>query len=331
MGNGRQATPWLRGALYIVSLIALLLPGGCGPGTTIPAPPTATAIPVSTPTATPAPTPTPEPGITQTRPIDGMVLVYVPAGDFRMGSSDADLVQVLQSCPDCQRAWFTDEQPAHEVQLTAFQIDRTEVTNAQFATFLSHRGNQVEGGVPWLDLEISAVEQAGALFQAEAGHEDHPVVGVSWYGAAAYCRWAGGRLPSEAEWAYAARGPAGAIYPWGDEFVCDGGNFAGESTGCDDGYATTAPVGAFPAGASWCRALDMGGNVWEWVGDRYGADYYSQAPERDPRGPERGECRVLRGGAWNVGGWAGRGAHRSWNLPTDRSALVGFRCMVEGR
>lgn len=313
--------------LPILLILLLAMLGGCGlqPNRAPTPPPTATPPPTPRPTATAIPTPTPRPGTLRTRPSDGMAGVYVPAGSFTMGSSDAEIVRVLESCAGCQRDWFIDERPAHEVYLKAFWIDQTEVTNAQFVVFLNQRDNQVQDGVTWLDLDMgsSMIEQSGALFQVKDGYAGHPVTGVSWHGAAAYCQWAGARLPSEAEWEYAARGPDGRIYPWGNEFDCAGGNL---NTACDDGYAGTAPVGSFPNGASWCEALDMSGNVAEWVADPYDATYYERSPDWNPTGPGPGAYRVLRGGAWNVGAWAGRGAHRDWNLPPDRSMFVGFRC-----
>jgi formylglycine-generating enzyme required for sulfatase activity len=213
---------------------------------------------------------------TLTRTADGMVMVSVPAGEFRMGSEDGD----------------SDERPVHDVTLDGFWLDRTEVTNAQYVAFLNERGNQEEGGVTWLNLEDEdcLIEQRGGEFEPKSGYADHPVIEVSWYGAAAYCEWAGARLPTEAEWEYAARGPEGNAYPWGDDWpTCDLAQY-NECSG------STLPVGSLPDGASWCGALDMAGNVWEWVADWYG-DYSSQ-PQTNPSGPETGKYKVLRGGSW---------------------------------
>ena len=141
-------------------------------------------------------------GVTSTRPDDDMVMVYVPAGEFEMGSTEGD----------------SHEQPVHTVVLDAFWIDRTEVMNAQFAHFLNEEGNQREGGVMWLDLDDEAclIASSGGEFEPKTGYGGHPVIEVSWYGAQAYCDWAGARLPTEAEWEYAARGPEASVYPWGD-------------------------------------------------------------------------------------------------------------------
>lgn len=240
------------------------------------------------------------------RPADGMTMVYVPGGTFQMGSEDGD----------------SDEQPVHEVTVDGFWLDQTEVTNAQFAAFLNERGNQTEGGVTWLDLEDEdcLIEQRGGDFESKSGYTDHPVIEVSWYGAAAYCEWADadGRLPTEAEWEYAARGEQGNKYPWGSaDPTCDLVQYGA----C---LGRMVPVGSFPEGASWCDALDMAGNVWEWVGDWYG-DYPSQS-QVNPTGPGAGYSRVLRGGSWGNSAGVLRGANRHWYYPHYWYFNSGFRC-----
>ncbi|MFC2046218.1 formylglycine-generating enzyme family protein, partial [Chloroflexota bacterium] len=260
-----------------------------------------------------------------------------------------DIEAIVAECgAGCEPDHFADEQPPHEVQVDGFWIDETEVTNAQFAVFLNDMGSQMEEGVTWLDLpdEDGLIVQAGGALRPKAGYENHPVVEVSWYGAVAYCEWAGGRLPTEAEWEYAARGPRGTLFSWGDEFDCLSGNLDDETVetayvvpggeGCD-GYERTAPVGQFPAGASWCRALDMTGNVWEWVADWYDPGYYSVSPSRNPQGPDSGPIRELtdgrtgsakvqRGGSWYTKSYAAHTARRGWHLPGETAASVGFRC-----
>ena len=266
--------------------------------------------------STPTEEPAPDLGDTLTRTKDGMVMAYVPAGEFPMGNTEG----------------FIDEQPVHTVYLDGFWIDQTEVTNEQFAAFLNEKGNQEESGTTWLNInsEDCLLEQAGGQYQPKSGYADHPVVQVTWYGAAAYCEWAGARLPTEAEWEYAARGPEGRVFPWGDEFDCTLCNSWAE--GCD-GYARTSPVGSFPGGASWCGALDMMGNVWEWVADWYGADYYANSPSRNPTGPSSGVYRVLRGGSWYTGPHATNlpRAYRNNDLPNLSYGYVGFRCAGDSR
>jgi len=262
------------------------------PPTNTPVPPTNTPVP---PTATPKPTDTPQSGDTQTRSRDGMVMLYVSEGQFEMGN-DYD-----------ERA-----RPVHMVALDAFWIDQTEVTNAMFAAFLNEQGNQVEEGVSWLEpgaghrgIVYGHIEENDGVFRPQTGYEDYPVIEVSWYGAAAYCSWIGGRLPTEAEWEYAARGPQARVYPWGNTFdgrltnYCDANcTYDWRDTGFDDGFAQWAPVGSYPGGASWCGAMDMAGNVWEWVGDWWSEDYYAHSPTDNPQGPDSGTLRVARGGSW---------------------------------
>ncbi|MSS70723.1 MAG: formylglycine-generating enzyme family protein [Candidatus Latescibacteria bacterium] len=177
-----------------------------------------------------------------------------------------------------------DEAPPHTVSLDAFAIDRTEVTNAAYALFWKADGGPESPHTP------GNFEGRGAVRWPEAARErpDHPVVGVTWFDAAAYCRWAGKRLPTEAEWEKAARGTDGRVWPWGNAF--GGGDSARANVyNGDDGYVqSTAPVGRFPSGASPCGALDMAGNVWEWVADWYGSDAYGRSPRKNPKGVERG-------------------------------------------
>ena len=189
---------------------------------------------------------------------DGQTLVWVPSGSFMMGSDDG---------PD-------DERPIHRVTLDGFWIGRCEVTNAQYRAFCNATGR-----------EFPASSNQG---------DDHPVGAVNWYDAQAYCAFYGYTLPTEAQWEYAARGPSVPTYPWGDEWdaqkCCNWANL-----GPGD---RTFPVGSFPAGASWCGALDMAGNVWEWCADWYSETYYQVSPEWNPPGPESGESRVVRGDSW---------------------------------
>ena len=214
-----------------------------------------------------------------------------------------------------------EEHPQHTVSLDAFWIDRYEVTNDQYRAFVEATGNRVP--YDWQKGEIPA------------GKQDHPVVRVSWEDAQAYCQWAGARLPTEAEWEKGARGTDARQYPWGNTFdgsrlnFCDRNcEFDWKDTDVDDGYARTAPVGSFPAGASPYGALDMAGNVWEWVADWYDGDYYRRSPGSNPAGPDSGGYRVLRGGSWSSYPGRARSAYRDWIGPGCTLWDFGFRCCV---
>jgi len=239
---------------------------------------------------------------------DNAVMVHVPAGEFIMGSG----------------GWISNERPMHTVYLDAFYIDKTEATNAQFAQFLNEQGNQEEGGMSWLDIGSKGclISQSVEQYQPKSGYEDHPVIEVSWYGAKAYCQWASKRLPTEAEWEKAARGTDRRSYPWGEGIDCDHAQYSG----CGD---QTVSVGSKPKGASPYGALDMAGNVKEWVADWYDSDYYSLSPSSNPQGPDSGSKKVLRGGSWDESGSIVRSANRYSFRPTYALDDVGFRCAQE--
>ena len=196
------------------------------------------------------------------------------------------------------------------VTLDSFWVDRTEVTNAQYA----------------LCVADGACRESRLADNPAYNGDDYPVAGIPWQDAQDYCAWAGGRLPTEAEWEYAARGSEGYTYPWGDEFDCAGGNFWDKTSGCDDGFPEPAPVGSFPEGISWCGALDMAGNVWEWVADAYGT--YPAEAQVNPTGPASGSEGVLRGGSWGYHQPFVRTAYRYPVPPTANYLAVGFRCVV---
>jgi serine/threonine-protein kinase len=341
----------VMGLLALVVGVAFLLGGGGAqpPVLTTVAADTATTAPADTPTpfgtSTPMPsaTATASLGDTWTRPADEAVMVYVPAGEFEMGSTEAQFQEAVEQCVDdggerdnCER-WYEYEKPAHTMSLDGFWIDKHEVTNAQFAAFLNEKGNQEEGGTAWLklDSDYCLIEKSGEEFRSKSGYADHPVVEVSWYGAKAYAEWVGGRLPSEAEWEYAARGKQGLTYPWGDEFDCSLGNFDDETEldeyvvpggeGCD-GYERTAPVGSFPDGASWCGALDLAGNVWEWTRSLYKDYPYDSGDGRENL--ESDGRRVVRGGAFAPSEVSVRCAYRDDGRYPNYRGLYGFRVVV---
>jgi formylglycine-generating enzyme required for sulfatase activity len=290
------------------------------------------------------PTTVPETVSTRTCAKDGMVQVYVPAGEFLMGSTSSDIDQVLEICAHCQRDWFQNEMPQRQVYLDAFWIDRTEVTNAMFAEFVAATGyetaaEQAGSGIVFNLFSKDWKLTKGADWQHPRGPttdiqglDDHPVVQVNWNDATAYCEWAGRRLPTEAEWEKAARGTDGRVYPWGNQPPAGNLlNFADRNLdapvsnhGEDDGYPFTAPVGSYPDGASPYGALDMAGNVWERVSDWYGD--YASAPSRNPAGPSSGDYVILRGGSWSRAAWHVRTAFRLRYPRENRSSGQGFRC-----
>jgi len=293
--------------------------------------PTATPTPTVTPTSTPTPTPTPTSVLanlddTWMRPADEMVMMAVPAGEFEMGSDDDKVEYALQLCSahseDCPREWFESEQPVHSVALDSFWIDQTEVTNRQYRQC-------VEAGVcdePVYDGTYSYVS-----YYTDSTFDDYPVVYVSWPQAVVYCEWAEARLPTEAEWEFAARGSERRQFPWGEEFdgarlnYCDiNCRFDWADLTADDGYVETAPVGSYPDGDSWCNAHDMVGNVWEWVADWYGS--YDTERQVNPKGPSSGESRVLRGGSWDLNPGSVRCATRGYKPPDVAGDNIGFRC-----
>jgi len=233
---------------------------------------------------------------------DGALMVLVPAGEFLMGSETSG------------------EDPPHRVSLGAFYMDRNEVTNAQYLRFVQATGHRP----PQHDIDPRFDVWEGS--KVSSGLTAQPVVNVDWHDAAAYCKWAGKRLPTEAEWEKTARGTDGRTYPWGNDPPSPARlNFARHW----EGPATIDRVGSFQSGGSPYGAFDMAGNVWEWVSDWYDAGYYRTAPERNPRGPATGSAKVLRGGAWTSHADTVRVTHRHADDPDMRNSNVGFRCVRE--
>ncbi len=275
-------------------------------------------------------------GDIQIRSADKMAMVYVPAGTFKMGSNDQELEYAQQLCEkfeddnhaiaiaSCSASFDqrTDERLAHTVTLDGFWIDRTEVTNRQY-----RRCVDAKACTPPVDTSSYTRKS----YYGNVTYDNYPVVWVNQQQAADYCRWAGARLPTEAEWEYAARGPEGRIFPWGNTFdgkrlnYCDANCTAGPNDPTvDDGYADTAPVGSYPTGVSWCGALDLAGNVREWVADYYGR--YPPRSEVNPTGPISGTSRIPRGGCWLDTPVNVRSTNRGENSIDYTRHKVGFRC-----
>ena len=282
------------------------------------------------PAASPAPTDLP-PQITD--PF-GLAMMLVPAGDFEMGDDADVLFAEFQALVDPEYLDYPLMQriePKHTVTLDDFYIDQYEITNAHFAEFLNEMGNQQEAGVSWLDedSEEALLVNSGGSWQPREGYADHPVVEVSWYGARAYCRWRGARLPSEAEWEKAARGTDARLYPWGNKFEGDHLNSCDRNCpwphanpDLDDGYARTAPVSMYSQGASPYGVYNLVGNVSEWT-----SDWLDVYPGGDPDVSEffGRTHRVIRGGAWSSTGAVGT-TYRARGEPDQTQGSIGFRC-----
>jgi serine/threonine-protein kinase len=263
-------------------------------------------------------------------------MVLVTPGEFWMGSNLGAAIGAVDDCkkigvaPAACTALVEREMPRHRVVLDAYLIDRYEVTNGQFHRFVTATGHVTTGeheGAGWVSRYVEGEWQwtsvPGATWRAPDGTgtappDDHPVIQVSWHDAGAYCRWAGKRLPTEAEWEKAARGTDGRSYPWGDMW--------------DDAMVGPAPsvqphpVGSFPDAASPFQVHDMTGNAAEWVADWFDKDYYRVSPPSNPSGPTSGQYRVLRGGSWGHSRFHLRATYRARETPDSRDNRVGFRC-----
>ena len=249
--------------------------------------------------------------MTTMRPNDDMLMLYVPAGTFTMGGNSDTALQACQRIGSgCQPDLFKAEGPAHAVALDAFWIDQTEVTNGKYAQC-------VLGGACQPPADMRS-RQWGRYYDVPR-FADYPVIYVDWNQADAYCAWAGARLPTEAEWEKAARGTDGRLYPWGMTFNPDFANY-------NENVGDPRQVGSYPAGASPYGALDMAGNVSEWVADWYGETYYAESPSRNPKGPVSGTFRVARGGSWYSFSTNIRSVARDRFNPSRINYGVGFRC-----
>jgi formylglycine-generating enzyme required for sulfatase activity len=220
-------------------------------------------------------------------------MALVPAGEFTMGSATGD----------------ADERPVHKVYVDAFFMDLHQLSVAQYARFLESTNHDAPP-----DWSLMNRPQ----------HQRRPVTNVDWADAAAYCTWAGKRLPTEAEWEKAARGTDGRIYPWGNEPPTGIHATAGKEIWSS--HSALTPVGALEEGKSPYGIYDMAGNVWEWVVDWYDSDYYKNSPAQNPTGPSTGVSKVVRGGSWGSNAAGLRAAERENHLPSFQGYGTGFRC-----
>ncbi|MCW5969947.1 MAG: SUMF1/EgtB/PvdO family nonheme iron enzyme [Blastocatellales bacterium] len=266
-------------------------------------------------------------------PIDGAEMVFIPPGAFVMGSDAAELDQIWRkfNWPQSWKQHTLSEQPAHQVRVDGFRMYRWNVTVAQYRKYSEATKRAMPPAPSW------------------GWDDNYPIVNVSWEDAKAYCQWAGGRLPYEAEWEYAARGGntglngrARTVFVWGDDYPkSKAANLADTSfkrakvyqpnyylfENYDDGYTYASPVGAFPPNGF--GLYDMAGNVLQWCEDWYDRDYYRSSPAANPRGPSRGELRVLRGGAFDTIPAITRISRRLGNRPEIHHDEKGFRCVQQ--
>jgi formylglycine-generating enzyme required for sulfatase activity len=228
-----------------------------------------------------------------------MVSIFIPPGEFLMGSTESDKYAT------------SDEKPQHKVTLDGYWMDKTEVTNAMYRKCVEVGSCKVPQDIQHYNIK----------HYNDPKYDQHPVGSVDWNQAKGYCAWVGGRLPTEAEWEKAARSTDRRIYPWGND--------PPDSTLLNFNqniYDTTA-VGSYPKGVSRYGLLDMAGNALEWVNDWYDESYYKNSPQSNPQGPSSGRGRVLRGGSWYDEGSDVRTASRGCDFPDDHYYLSGFRCV----
>ena len=272
------------------------------------------------PTATPQPSATAPLGIgsSMRRDKDGMEMMYIPAGEFSMGSDGSDSNAKA------------NEKPQHTVNLDAYWMDKVEVSNAMFATFVDATG-YVTGAENWgygykydQSGRWAAYDGLSWRYPINAGtryQDDLPVIQVNYYDAAAYCQWAGARLPTEAEWEKAARGTDGRLYAWGNSLDTAKANYNNNNG--------PVSVYSYPSGASPYGLLNMTGNVFEWTSDWFAADAYANSPYANPTGPASGEWRVLRSGSWKSAPVYVRVTNRDVSPPEYMNYILGFRCVMD--
>lgn len=279
--------------------------------------PTSTSTQKPTDTPRPIATPTLVIGSSKISPIDGAVMMYVPAGEFLMGGGDAD------------KEARDNEKPQRTVYLDAFWIDKYEVTNALYKKCVS--AGKCQPPNPTKSYTRDA-------YYGNSQYDNYPVIYVSWDSANTFCSWANKKLPTEAQWEKVASWDDAKkekrIYPWGNAFdgtrvnFCDSNcQFDWKDKNVNDGYADTSPVGNYASGASFYGVVDMAGNVWEWVADWYDANYYKNSPSRNPTGASSGNVRVVRGGSWHFNADYVRAANRLIRYPGYLDGNLGFRCV----
>ena len=256
---------------------------------------------------------------------DDSGMAFIRRGKFVRGSNFEQNKAAFKTCRkhdrSCKLWWFSDEYPLKLVKLDSYWIDIYEVTNEKYLEFVKATGHP-----PALDDSCTTDGcREGNLWEGETFPKvirKQPVTQVSWYDAEAYCKWKGKRLPTEAEWEKAARGPTGNVYPWGKSYPKGRATFKRKW----QGIYTMTNVGSYPTGVSVYGVHDMAGNVWEWVSDWYHRTYYTHGTNKNPQGYVDGEFKSLRGGSWVNYADSLRSGFRRWSRPDVRFNDTGFRC-----
>ena len=299
-----------------------------------------TIAPTNAPTEIPPPTLAPTSEIPEVLKVVRSLTVTIPGGAFVMGTTPGEVTEAVRQCINrdqglCEASYAQDSYPAHQVAVDAFLMESTEVTFEQYVAFLNIRGPDAHvnrcAGFPCIQTQNESRDAPiifdGATYTIGAGLSQHPVYGVTWYGAREYCEAVGRRLPTEAEWERAARADDGRIYPWGNTWD----NALAKTRLPRDAPPGSLQVGSLPLGASIYGVFDMAGNVAEWVSDYYSERHYEERARQgnttNPTGPIIGQQKVLRGGSWDGLPFFSRTVHRQSARPDEFLRWVGFRCV----
>ncbi len=268
--------------------------------------------------------------------------VTIPGGSFVMGTTPGEVTEAVRQCITrdagaCEASYAQDSFPAHQVTVDAFLMETTEVTFEQYVAFLNVRGPDAHvnrcAGFPCIQTQNESRDAPiifdGTTYTIGAGLSQHPVYGVTWYGAREYCESVGRRLPTEAEWERAARADDGRVYPWGNTWD----NALAKTRLPRDAPPGSLQVGSLPLGASIYGVYDMAGNVAEWISDYYSERHYEEQARRgnamNPTGPIIGQQKVLRGGSWDGLPFFSRTVHRQSARPDEFLRWIGFRCVED--
>jgi len=300
----------------------------------------ATPIFTEAPTAVAPPTLAPTSDIPELLKVVRSLTVTIPGGAFVMGTTPGEVTEAVRQCINrdtgaCEASYAQDSFPAHQVAVDAFLMETTEVTFEQYVAFLNIRGPDAHvnhcAGFPCIQTQNESSDAPiifdGATYTIGPGLSQHPVYGVTWYGAREYCEAVGRRLPTEAEWERAARADDGRIYPWGNTWD----NALAKTRLPRDAPPGSLQVGSLPLGASIYGVYDMAGNVAEWVSDYYSERHYEERARQgdilNPTGPIIGQQKVLRGGSWDGLPFFSRTVHRQSARPDEFLRWIGFRCV----